>query len=130
MKKIKILFRFILGLIFTIFGLNGFMNFIPMPEMNEKAMQFILSLNETGYFFPVLKGTELICGLLLLANKHIPVVLTLLTPITINIFLFHFFIARESLPLASMILIIHICLIILYFKEVQSYTLFKTKKNS
>lgn len=83
--------RVLLGLIFLVFGLNGFLNFIPQPPMDEfpGAMAYMGGLAGSGYFFPVLKATEVICGLLLLANWYVPLVLVILAPIVLQIVLFH-----------------------------------------
>lgn len=89
--KIALASRYLLGLIYFVFGLNGFLNFIPAPtEMPAAAMAFAGALGATGYFFPFLKGTEVLMGLLLLAGFAVPLALVVLAPITLNIFLFHF----------------------------------------
>lgn len=91
MQKIAMVSRYLLGLIYFVFGLNGFLNFIPVPKdaFPEAAMQFMTGLMGSGYFFPFLKGTEVVCGLLLLAGLWCPLALIILAPITINIILFH-----------------------------------------
>lgn len=81
--------RVLLGLIFFVFGLNGFLNFIPVPPMPENVMAFMGGLMAAPYFFPVLKGSEVACGLLLLINKKVPLALLILAPICLQIFLFH-----------------------------------------
>ncbi len=81
--------RVFLGLVFTVFGLNGFLGFLPAPEMPGAAGEYIGALVATGYMFPLIKGTEVAAGLLLLGNRFVPLALTLLAPITVNILLFH-----------------------------------------
>ena len=81
--------RYLLGLIFFVFGLNGFLQFMPMPELPEQAGKFMGALAESGYFFPILKGTEVIAGILLLLNKYVRLMLVTLAPIVLHIFLFH-----------------------------------------
>ena len=81
--------RYILGLIFFVFGLNGFFNFLPPPPMPEPAMAFFGGLAAAPYFFPLLKGLEVIAGLMLLTNKYVSLSLALLAPIVVNIFLYH-----------------------------------------
>jgi uncharacterized membrane protein YphA (DoxX/SURF4 family) len=81
--------RLLLGLIFFVFGLNGFLQFLPAPALPESAMGFIGGLASSGYFFPVLKGTEVVAGLLLLTGVAAPLALVVLAPITLQIFLFH-----------------------------------------
>jgi uncharacterized membrane protein YphA (DoxX/SURF4 family) len=94
MKYIPLAARIILGLLFFVFGLNGFLNFLPMPEtMPEAAMAFAGALAKTGYMFPLIKGTEVLAGLLLLVGCAVPVALLILAPIVLNIVLFHVFLS-------------------------------------
>lgn len=81
--------RILLGLIYTVFGLNGFFQFLPMPPLPEQAGAFLGALAATGYMFPLIKATEVIGGIALLAGCYVPLALIILAPITVNIFLFH-----------------------------------------
>lgn len=81
--------RVILGLFFTVFGLNGFLNFMPVPEVSPAAEAFLGALAVTGYMFPLIKATELVAGLMLLSGRLVPLSLILLAPVTINILFFH-----------------------------------------
>jgi hypothetical protein len=47
--------------------------------------------------FPLIKGTELITGLLLLSGRYVPLALTLLAPVVVNILAFHLFLEPASL---------------------------------
>lgn len=109
--KIALGARLLLGLIYFVFGLNGFLNFIPPPpSMPEGAMGFFTALMATGYFLPVLKATETICGALLLSGFAAPVALVILAPITIQIFLFHANLTPglENLILPVVMIILHL----------------------
>jgi hypothetical protein len=98
--KAKTAVRLALGAIFTVFGLNGFLHFIPAPPPSGLAAVFVGGLGATGYFFPLLKGTEVVAGLLLLSNRFVPLALTVLAPIVVNIVAFHAFLAPGiALPL-------------------------------
>ncbi len=88
-NKLFLAVRVLLGLIYFVFGLNGFLNFIPTPPMEGPVLSFMSALMATGYFFPVLKGTEVIAGAMLLTGIAAPLSLVILAPITIQIFLFH-----------------------------------------
>ena len=81
--------RVLLGLMFFVFGLNGFLQFIPAPQPSPDALAFASALAATGYMFPLLKGIEVIAGGLLLANRAVPFALVLLAPIVVNIAAFH-----------------------------------------
>ncbi len=99
-SKTPTLARIFLGLVFTVFGLNGFLQFLPMPEPPAAAGQFLGALAGAGYMFPLIKGTEVLSGLLLLSGRFVPLALTLLAPVTVNILLFHLFLApAPGLPL-------------------------------
>jgi hypothetical protein len=95
--------RVVLGGIFFVFGLNGFLQFLSAPPIPPRALAFIAALGATGYMFPIIKGTEVIAGALLLSNRYVPLALTLLAPIIVNITLFHTVLA-PSLPMTLVIL--------------------------
>lgn len=98
--KIATAARFLLGAIFFVFGLNGFLNFLPAPPLEGAAAGFVGGLAASGYMFPLIKGTEVVVGIALLANRFVPLALTVLAPISINIFLFHAVLAPAlGLPL-------------------------------
>jgi putative oxidoreductase len=91
-KKVLIA-RVILGVPLIVFGLNGFFNFLPMPALPMAATSFMLALGKTGYFFPFLKLTEIICGAMILGGCYLPLGLVILAPVLLNIILFHIFLA-------------------------------------
>ena len=96
--------RILLGLIFFVFGLNGFLNFLPQPSnVPEGALAFGGALFKTGYMFPLIKGTEVIVGALLLSNRFVPLALALVAPIVVNIFAFHAILAPAGIGLAALI---------------------------
>jgi len=90
--------RVLLGLCFFVFGLNGFLEFIPPPADPgpEEAMNFAMALSRASYFFPLLKGVETIAGLMLLSKRYVPLALVLLAPILVNILAFHYFLAGSG----------------------------------
>jgi uncharacterized membrane protein YphA (DoxX/SURF4 family) len=81
--------RVLLGLVFFVFGLNGFLGFLPAPPLDGTAAQLMGAFAATGYMFPLIKGTEVVAGLLLLSNRLVPLALVLLAPVVVNIALFH-----------------------------------------
>ena len=104
-SKLAVGARFVLGLIFFVFGLNGFFAFLPQPPLPETAGAFLGGLAASGYFFPLLKGTEVLVGIALLSNRFVPLALTVLAPISLNIFLFHALLAPAlALPIAILTL--------------------------
>ena len=91
--------RLFLGLVFTVFGLNFFLHFIPQPPAPPQAAAFAGALFASGYFFPLLKITEIAAGLLLLSGFFVPLALAVLAPVIVNIIGFHAFLAPSGLPI-------------------------------
>ena len=88
MKIASTVARYLLGIMFTLFGLNGFLQFLPMSPMPPLAGQFIGLLVTSHYMVPVFL-IQLLCGLLFLVNRFVPLALTLIAPVIFNILLFH-----------------------------------------
>jgi putative oxidoreductase len=108
MKIAFLISRILLGLIFTIFGLNGFLHFIPMgPLPTGLAGQYFTAVSESHYL-TVIFAFQLICGILLLVNQFVPLVVTILAAIIANILLFHITMAPAGLPLAFFTLLLWI----------------------
>jgi len=86
--------RVTLGLIFFVFGLNYFFKFLPAPPPPpEQALAYLGGLMAGGYVFPLIKTIEIVAGAALIANRFVPLALTLLAPIIVNIAAFHFLLA-------------------------------------
>jgi hypothetical protein len=94
-----------LGLIFLVFGLNGFLHFIPMPPPTGVAGQFFGAIFASHYWV-VIFGVQVIGGVLLLINRFVPLALVLLGPVIVNIFFFHMLMAPAGLPLAILVVIL------------------------
>ena len=89
--------RYLLGFMFVVFGLNGFLHFIPMPPQPPGlAAVYMKVLSESHYMAPVFL-LQLISGALLLANRYVPMALTLLGPIIVNILMFHILMAPAGI---------------------------------
>jgi uncharacterized membrane protein YphA (DoxX/SURF4 family) len=108
--KLVLAARILLGLVFFVFGLNGFLHFIPQPPMSGPPADFIGALIGSGYLFTVLKATEVVAGALLLAGRFIPLSLALLAPVVVNIVLFHAFLAPSGMAVPLVVLALEIFL--------------------
>jgi putative oxidoreductase len=102
MKIITTIARYLLGVLFTVFGLNGFLHFLPMGSPPPLAAQFFGAMVQSHYM-AVVFALQLVCGLMLLANRYVPLALTILGPIIFNIILFHVFMEPSGLPLAALV---------------------------
>jgi putative oxidoreductase len=106
MKIVILIARLLLGLIFVVLGLNGFLNFIdagPMPS--GLAGQFIGALVQSHYFW-VVAALQVAGGALLLVNRHVPLALVLLGPVLVNIILYHAFLNLTGVALAIVVAIL------------------------
>ena len=101
MKYFIVIVRVLLGLAFVVFGSNAFLKFMgPPPEMHGQAGAFITALMGSGYMY-VVAVLQVLGGLcLLLGARFVPLGLTLLGPIIVNILLFHVFLEPSGLPIA------------------------------
>ena len=105
MKIASTIARYLLGLIFLVFGLNGFLHFIPMKDPGGLAGQFSGAIFASHYWV-VIFGLQVIGGLLLLVNQFVPLALVLLGPVIVNIFFFHALMAPEGIPLALVVIVL------------------------
>ena len=101
MKIMTVIARGLLGLVFVVFGLNQFLHFIPPPPMPGEAAAFMGVLFLTHYVYVV--AAVQVAGGLLLFTRYVPLGLTLLGPVIVNILTFHIRMAPSGLPLASIV---------------------------
>ncbi len=105
--------RVLLGLVFFTFGLDGFLHFVPQPDpstMPPASVAFGAALVATGYMFPLIKGTEVLVGALLLANRFVPLALVLLAPVLVNIVLFSAFLAPAGVGMGIVLVALQLFL--------------------
>jgi len=109
-SKLPSIARVVLGLAFFVFGLNGFLHFLPQPAMSGPPADFAGALFATGYMFPLIKGTEVVASVLLLSNRYVPLALAVLAPVLVNIVAFHAFLAPAGLALPIVLLALELYL--------------------
>jgi uncharacterized membrane protein YphA (DoxX/SURF4 family) len=98
MKIVTLIARLLLGLAFVVFGLNGFLHFIPQQPMPAgTAGEFSAALAATQYIH-VIFAIQLVSGVLFLINRFVPLALVLIGPVIVNILLFHIFMAPAGIP--------------------------------
>src|SRR5213596_4303043 len=111
MKILTIIARLLLGLGFVVFGSNAFLHFLPMPPIPQTlAGDYTRVFFASGYVY-VIGGLQVIGGLLLLIGRFVPLGLTILGAIIVNIWVFHILMAPEGLPPAIVITVLELFLV-------------------
>jgi putative oxidoreductase len=105
MRTVSLIAQYLAGVVFLVFGLNGFLRFIPMPPPSGVAGQFLGALYVSHYLW-VIFAFQLIAGVLLLLNRYVPLALAMLAPVIVNILTFHALMAPSGLPLALFVAIL------------------------
>ena len=103
-KKLIVVARFFLGIVFLVAGINGYVYLFgldPFVATSPEAMQ----LFQFDYLLVVEKSLEIICGILLLANRYVPLAIAILAPLIANIFLLHVFV-DHSLLVPAIVMVI------------------------
>src|SRR3989442_13198631 len=99
MKTATIISRVLLGLIFVTFGLNMFLNFIPLPPLPEGPAREFMTALFISHFVYVVGALQVAGGVILLSGRWIPLGLTLLGPVIVNILCFHVLMAPAGLAM-------------------------------
>ncbi len=115
MRTVSAIARYLMGVIFLVFGLNGFLHFIPLPPPSGVAGQFMGALF-VSHYLTLIFGLQVIAAVLLLANRYVPLALAVLAPVIVNILCFHALMAPSGLPLAIVVAVLWV----LIFVEVRS----------
>jgi putative oxidoreductase len=105
MRTASVIARYLAGVIFLIFGLNGFLSFIPLPPPTGIAGQFMGALYASHYLW-VIFAVQLAAGVLLLANRYVPLAVAMLAPVIVNILTFHALMSPSGLPLALFVAVL------------------------
>ena len=114
MKYVIVIVRVLLGLTFVVFGSNAFLHFLGNPELQGQAGAFITALMSSGYMH-VIAVLQVLGGLcLLLGARFVPLGLTLLGPVIVNIVLFHIFLEPHGIPIAIITAVLALFLLWIY----------------
>ena len=114
MKIAVIIVRVLLGLLFLFASLTYFFNLITPPPLDGPVKTFNEGLAAAPYFMTVLKTTELLCGLAFLTGRFVPLAAVVISPVIVQIFLFHTFMDRTGLPVAIFLVIANLFLAYTY----------------
>src|SRR5579862_3596380 len=117
MKIASVIARYLLGLIFVVFGLNGFLNFIHQPPpSNPLALQFFVAVS-ASHFAAFFFAMQAIGGLLLLSGFFVPLALTVLAAELYNILAFHLTLAPASIAPALAASVLWVLVFLQYRKS-------------
>jgi hypothetical protein len=105
MRTASVIARYLAGVIFLVFGLNGFLHFIRLPPPEGVAGQFMGALYVSHYLW-VIFAFQVIAGVLLLINRYVPLAVAVLAPVLVNILTFHALMAPSGLPLALFVTVL------------------------
>jgi putative oxidoreductase len=105
MKTVSTIARYLAGVIFLVFGLNGFLNFIPLPPPGGIAGEFMGALYASHYLW-IIFAFQVIAGVLLLVNRYVPLAVAVLAPVIVNILSFHALMAPSGLPLPLVVAVL------------------------
>jgi putative oxidoreductase len=105
MRTVSAIAQYLVGVIFFVFGLNGFLHFIPLPPPEGIAGQFMGALF-VSHYLAVIFAVQVFAAVLLLVNRYVPLALAALAPVIVNILCFHALMAPSGLPLALFVAVL------------------------
>ena len=117
MKVVLRIAQVVMGVIFVAMGINGFIQFMPLPAKGAEAQAFLQALAQTSYFWPFEKLCEIVFGALLVMNRFAAFAVEGLAPIIVNIILFHLFLDLPGIGFALVVFVCEIILVIGYWKD-------------
>jgi uncharacterized membrane protein YphA (DoxX/SURF4 family) len=106
--------RVLLGVVMLLTGLNKIFWFAQMPHMSPALTAFMGALKETRYYLPFIGIVEATGGALLLVNRFVPLAITILAPVLVNILGVHTFLDLRGFPLAFILIALDVYLAWVY----------------
>jgi putative oxidoreductase len=118
-KIATVIARILMGLMFVVFGLNGFLQFIPVKSMPPGLAGEFLTVLFQSHWVWVVSAFQLVGGVLLLVNRYVPLALTLLGPVLVNIISYHALLQHSG---AQPAIVATICWLLLFYRYRQYFT--------
>jgi putative oxidoreductase len=100
MKTTVKIVRILIGILLLFSSAAYLFNLVPKPELQGDLKLFNEGIEASVYLLPLIKMTELVCGLAFITGRFVPLATVVIFPLTVNILLCHFFLAPEGLPVA------------------------------
>jgi len=113
-KIVRAIPRILLGLVFAVMPWMAILHLVKNPPMPPAAQAFIAALMKTGYMMPLIWGTEIVGGVLVVLGIFVPFGLILLAPVVVNIFLYHAYLDPSGIPLAIFVCLLELAVAIQY----------------
>ncbi len=110
MKIAVIVVRVLMGLLFLFASISVLFNLVSQPELTGKTKSFMDGVNASVYLMPLIKITELLCGIAFVSGFFVPLATIVIAPITINILLFHIFVDTAGLPVGIFLVLANLFL--------------------
>ena len=130
LRFLPLIARLLLGLAFTVFGLNGFFNFMPAPkELPDPVVALMGGFMKSGYMMPLIFGTQTLAGVLLLINCFVPLALAFLAPVIVNIIAFHIFLNPSGIGPGAVVLVLELYLAWCYRRVYAPMLAWRVKPN-
>jgi uncharacterized membrane protein YphA (DoxX/SURF4 family) len=117
MKITVIIVRVLMGLLFLFASIVYFLNLFPQPELTGNTKTFMDGVSATRYLMPLIKITELLCGIAFVSGYLVPLGTIVIAPIVVNIFLFHAFVDTQGLPVGVFLVLANIFLAYAYWDK-------------
>lgn len=117
MKAVVLVCRVVLGVMFFVLGLNNILGFIKMPPPQSADAMTFLTILHVSHWMTFVGAVMTIAGLLILVNRFVPLALTLLAPVIVNILLYHVLLWPHGMALAVVGLALEVVLIAAYFRS-------------
>lgn len=92
--------RILMGLLFLFASITVLANLFPEPELTGIKKTFMDGIKASGYLLPLIKITELVCGISFVSGYFVPLAAIVIAPVIVNIFLYHIFVDSTGLPVA------------------------------
>ncbi len=110
MKTAIIIVRVLLGLLFIFSSVVVLFNLVPQPELTGNNKIFIDGINASKYLLPLIKITELFCGIAFLTGYFVPLATVVIAPVIVNILFTHIFVTGDGVPFAAVLFLANIFL--------------------
>jgi putative oxidoreductase len=120
MKIAVIIVRTLIGILFLVSVIGYFFKLMPQPELGEGARLFVVGLDASVYLMPVVKVIELLCAIAFISGRFVPLATVVIFPITLNIILFHGFLAPDEMAIPAFLFLGNLFLAFYHRKNYQS----------